>query len=126
MNSRWHKKPRKRKVSENQAAKCSKAELNTYDQFFRGEHPDKRTGAEFLRDMGFKMAEKKRSSLLWYPIKSTAGRNGMEIKCVQNGHTYGSMRHAARELGINHTNLSKHLKGDKAYSHCGGYNFVFV
>lgn len=130
--SRWNKTNRKKRSkeivsrTEKKAVSVSKAEIITYNQFFRGEHPDTRTNSQFLRDLGMKQVEKKLQTRIWYPLKRTVGRGGMEIKCLANGKTYGSMREAAADLGVNHTNLSKHLKGHRAYSHVGGMKFEYV
>lgn len=131
-NSRWNKTNRKKREkeivsrTEKRAVSLSKAEIKTYDQFFKGEHPDTRSNSQFLKDMGFKVAEKKREGLKWYPIKSKVGRLGVEIKCIDNGKIYKSLRDAGADLGLNHTNLSKHLRGDKAYNHVGGMKFQYV
>lgn len=112
--------------TEKKCARISRGEKNTYEQFFRGEHPDTRSNSQFLKDMGMKVREKMDREGRWYPIKRQVGRCGMEIKCLDNGKIYKSLRDAGFDLGVNHTNISKHLSGHKDYTHVGGMKFEYI
>jgi len=91
--------------------------IHSYGDVFRGEHPDQRTAKEFLKSI-----EEKTKPLRWYP-----GKKGRYVRkalfCITNGKTYNTIKEAVDELGIPQYNFSKHLKGDKAYSHIGGFRF---
>jgi len=84
--------------------------------FPRGQHPDTRSNAQWLKDMDMKIEPKK-----WYP--SMGGRPGKEIICLKTGKRYKSIRDAAKSLKVDSTNLGKHLNGHSSYSHINGLKF---
>lgn len=49
------------------------------------------------------------------------GHPGNIIKCKETGEIFGSQERAADVMGINASNLSRHLRGDMA--HVKGYTF---
>jgi len=90
-------------------------ELGRCPIFPRGQHPDTRSNAQWLKD--FAMKNKPRT---WYPSRRRIGR---EILCLNTGARYGSIRDAATALKVDNTNLGKHLNGHPSYSHINGLKF---
>ena len=61
------------------------------------------------------------------PFKGKFGINhnkSKSIVCITNGNTYGSLREAERELGVNNSIISAQLSG--RLKHAGGFTFRFV
>lgn len=124
------KKSEKRK---SESPSCTEGEIKTYDMFFRGDHPDKRSDEEFIHDLNVKLniikTVKKETpvaySFQWYPRRKI-GRIGYGVKCINNGDTYKSIKDASIALKIDNTNLGRHLRGDKRHSHVKGYKFEFI
>jgi hypothetical protein len=50
------------------------------------------------------------------------GHPGFKIQCVETGETFASIRRAAKVMGVNPGNLSKHLNGE--IPHVGGHTFM--
>ena len=92
----------------------------TNDLFPREQHPDKRTNAQFLIDMGMKKVQKRLHSGKWYPLQRQPGRTGRPVRCINTGKTYDSIRDAANDLKLDNTNLGRHLKGHIKLHPCKG------
>ncbi len=95
----------------------SEAESNTYDIFIRGEHPDTRSNAEFLRDLQNKLFKK------GYRKKQRAM---IPILCHQNGKEYRSYNAAERDLGLCDSCIGKHFKGLNVLGQLKGYTFEIL
>lgn len=61
-------------------------------------------------------------------VLSRRGHAGNVVRCVETGETFASQNRAAELLGINKTDLSKHLRGLKdsvdglTFTKCGHFN----
>lgn len=51
-------------------------------------------------------------------------RVGHMLRCDQTGDVYPSIKAAARALGIHHTNITRHMKGER--KSVAGYTFTQV
>lgn len=51
-------------------------------------------------------------------------KGAIPIMCIETGVVYSTLKQCARDLGLDHSGISRHLSGE--WSHCGGYHFCTV
>ena len=95
----------------------------TNDLFPRDQHPDNRTGAEFIADLVKRVHRQEIKPQMWYPMKKSISRVGKPIMCVNTGTHYSSILQACKDLKLDNTRMVKHLRGDLRYKYVNGYRF---
>ena len=127
-NSRWNKTNRKKRKKEvvkrveKSTIKITHGEKNTYEQFFRGEHPDTRSNTEFLKSIGVKIAEKRRIGMKWYPLKR--GNRSKAVICINTKKEYPSIEDAAIEVNVPLTRMWRHING--YHEEVAGMRFKYI
>jgi hypothetical protein len=58
------------------------------------------------------------------PAKGKPAINRRKIKCLENDTIYNSIREASEKLGVQKSNMSKHLKNER--KHVNGYTFIEI
>ena len=56
--------------------------------------------------------------------ENTVRAKGIKVKCVETGQIFRSQAEAAREMGVQLSNLNKVIKGERKTT--GGYHFIKV
>lgn len=59
-----------------------------------------------------------------HSIIREAMKGATPVMCVETGIVYSTLHQCARDLGLSHGGISRHLNGES--SHCGGYHFCTV